>query len=38
MTRNLTMALLLVGTVGLTAWTILDWAQYSAFNISLLWR
>ena len=38
MLRNVTVALLLVGAMALVTWTLLDWARYSAFNMSLLWR
>ena len=38
MARNLVTALLLVGAVALGTWVLVDWATYSAFNMSLLWR
>jgi hypothetical protein len=36
--RNLAAVLMLAGGLGLMSWALVDWASYSAFSMSLLWR
>lgn len=38
MRRNLTVALLFVGAVGLSTWALLDWVAYTGFTLSLVWK